>query len=147
MFVGDNRAYTKVNFVDRQRGTDARQAFDQVRKKIEEMKKKGETNNLPELPSKPEAWDPKGMVFDPEHPKNTSPNNTGVQDLPPAQPAFIYYPASASTRFPAVGSGGVLPWPDRCITTILRMPQRIGCPKSLITPSSFTNGPETGSLL
>jgi cytochrome c len=106
MFVGDNRAYTKVNFVDRQRGTDARNAYDQVRKKIEEMKKKGETNNLPVLPSKPEAWDPKGMVFDPEHPKNTSPNNTGIQDLPPAQPAFIYYPASASTRFPAVGSGG-----------------------------------------
>jgi cytochrome c len=106
MFVGDNRAYTKVNFVDRQRFAEARQAHDQVRKRIEELKKKGETNNLPVLPSKPEPWDPQGVAFDPLHPRNTSPNNTGIQDLPPAQPAFIYYPASASTRFPVVASGG-----------------------------------------
>ena len=37
---------------------------------------------------------------------NNSPNNTGIHDLPPAQPAFIYYPPSASTKFPVVGSGG-----------------------------------------
>ena len=37
---------------------------------------------------------------------NDSPNNTGIRDLPPAQPAFIYYPPSPSTKFPAVGSGG-----------------------------------------
>jgi cytochrome c len=48
-----------------------------------------------------------GKPFDPEHPVNTSPFNTGIQDLPPAEPAFIYYPASQSARFPVVnGPGG-----------------------------------------
>lgn len=44
--------------------------------------------------------------YDPAKPVNHSPNNTGIHDLPPAQPAFIYYPASASTKFPVVKSGG-----------------------------------------
>src|SRR6185437_15152636 len=35
-----------------------------------------------------------GQPFDPAHPVNKSPFNTGIQELPPAQPAFIYYPAS-----------------------------------------------------
>ena len=47
-----------------------------------------------------------GALFDPLHPVNNSPNNTGLKELPPAQPAFIYYPASPSTRFPAVNVGG-----------------------------------------
>jgi len=47
-----------------------------------------------------------GQQFDPEHPINKSPNNTGIKELPPAQPAFIYYPHSPSTRFPAVNGGG-----------------------------------------
>lgn len=47
-----------------------------------------------------------GKPFDPQHPVNNSPNNTGRHDLPPAQPAFIYYPYSASTHFPPLGSGG-----------------------------------------
>lgn len=106
MFVGDNRPYVKINFTDRQGPLDARQKYDDTKKKIEELTKKGETNNLPELPPKPAPWEPTGASFDAAHPKNTSPNNTGIQDLPPAQPAFIYYPASASTRFPVVGSGG-----------------------------------------
>lgn len=44
--------------------------------------------------------------YDPARPINTSPNNTGIHELPPAQPAFIYYPSGASTKFPAVKSGG-----------------------------------------
>lgn len=41
-----------------------------------------------------------------EAPTNTSPNNTGLQTLPPAQKAFIWYPYGASPEFPLVGSGG-----------------------------------------
>ncbi len=44
--------------------------------------------------------------YDPAHPVNYSPNNTGINTLPPAQPAFIYYASSPSTRFPAVNGGG-----------------------------------------
>ena len=38
-------------------------------------------------------------------PINTSVNNTGLRDLPPAQPAFIWYPYGASDKFPLVGTG------------------------------------------
>ncbi|MDZ4700179.1 MAG: PQQ-dependent sugar dehydrogenase [Rhodothermales bacterium] len=43
---------------------------------------------------------------DPLKPINTSVNNTGLQELPPAQPAFISYPYGVSERFPDVGTGG-----------------------------------------
>jgi cytochrome c len=42
---------------------------------------------------------------DPQKPTNTSVNNTGLRELPPAQPAFISYPYRASERFPLVGTG------------------------------------------
>ena len=47
-----------------------------------------------------------GPPQDPQHPVNTSVNNTGAKELPPARPAFVYYPAGASEEFPAVASGG-----------------------------------------
>jgi glucose/arabinose dehydrogenase/cytochrome c551/c552/type 1 glutamine amidotransferase len=47
-----------------------------------------------------------GLPFDPEKPINNSRNNTGLQQLPPAQPAFIWYPYGVSKDFPHVGSGG-----------------------------------------
>ncbi|WP_374949335.1 ThuA domain-containing protein [Mucilaginibacter sp.] len=47
-----------------------------------------------------------GIKFDPMHPVNNSRNNTGLVDLPPAQPAMIYYPYAASKEFPQVGTGG-----------------------------------------
>ncbi len=47
-----------------------------------------------------------GDRFDPEHPVNNSPNNTGRHELPPAQPAWIYYPYGASPEFPELGKGG-----------------------------------------
>lgn len=45
-------------------------------------------------------------AFDPNAVINDSPNNTGIQQLPPAQPAMIYYPYRETPVFPLVGSGG-----------------------------------------
>ncbi len=47
-----------------------------------------------------------GALFDAAKPVNNSKNNTGLQELPPAQPAFIWYPYDASNDFPQVGTGG-----------------------------------------
>ena len=47
-----------------------------------------------------------GMLIDPAKPLNNSRNNTGVRELPPAQPAFIWYPYGASHDFPQLNSGG-----------------------------------------
>jgi cytochrome c len=47
-----------------------------------------------------------GEPFDPEKPMNLSPNNTGLKELPPAQPAWLAYPTSPSARYPQLGSGG-----------------------------------------
>ena len=43
---------------------------------------------------------------DPAKPVNHSVNNTGITELPPAQPAFISYPYRNSEKYPLVGSGG-----------------------------------------
>ncbi|ERM83185.1 Crp/Fnr family transcriptional regulator [Rhodonellum psychrophilum GCM71 = DSM 17998] len=45
-------------------------------------------------------------AFDPAKPVNTSLNNTGIKDLPKAEPAFIWYPYGASEEFPQLGTGG-----------------------------------------
>ncbi len=47
-----------------------------------------------------------GQPFEPERPLNQSPFNTGLEVLPPAQPAFIWYPYGKSEEFPQAGSGG-----------------------------------------
>jgi len=48
-----------------------------------------------------------GAAFDPAKPINNSRNNTGLTELPPAQPAFIWYPYGISTMdFPSLGAGG-----------------------------------------
>ncbi len=47
-----------------------------------------------------------GEKFDPAHPVNNSPNNTGKTSLPPATPAMIWYPYAASEEFPLLESGG-----------------------------------------
>ncbi len=47
-----------------------------------------------------------GQPLNPQRPINASVNNTGAQELPPAQAAMIYYPSSESTEFPEVGTGG-----------------------------------------
>ena len=46
-----------------------------------------------------------GPAFDPTKPINNSKNNTGLTELPPAQPAFIWYPYGVSPEFPSVGTG------------------------------------------
>lgn len=45
-----------------------------------------------------------GEKQDPAKPYNRSKNNTGLTELPPAQPAFISYPYGPSEKFPLVGS-------------------------------------------
>ncbi|MFJ4467986.1 ThuA domain-containing protein [Streptomyces sp. NPDC089424] len=47
-----------------------------------------------------------GPKFDCSAPVNNSPNNTGLTQLPPAQPATVWYAYSASPEFPEVGTGG-----------------------------------------
>ncbi len=47
-----------------------------------------------------------GAKFDCAALKNDSPNNTGLTDLPAAQPATVWYAYSASAEFPELGTGG-----------------------------------------
>ncbi len=47
-----------------------------------------------------------GPRYDENKPINRSPNNTGLNELPPAHKAFIWYPYGESKEFPLVGSGG-----------------------------------------
>ena len=47
-----------------------------------------------------------GKAFDPLHPINESPNNTGVRELPPATPAMIYWPYRQPREFTEMGEGG-----------------------------------------
>lgn len=47
-----------------------------------------------------------GAAFDPAQPINDSKLNTGARELPPAQPAMIYYPYAVSEEFPDLGEGG-----------------------------------------
>lgn len=47
-----------------------------------------------------------GEPFDPARPVNTSPFNTGPQELPPAVPAWIWYTYGESAEWPELGAGG-----------------------------------------
>ena len=47
-----------------------------------------------------------GSRFDPKDPVNNSPKSTGLQHLPPVNPAMIWYPYAASKEFPELGQGG-----------------------------------------
>ncbi|MEQ1893991.1 MAG: PQQ-dependent sugar dehydrogenase, partial [Planctomycetota bacterium] len=47
-----------------------------------------------------------GAAFDPARPLNASRLNTGARELPPAQPAWIYYPYDGSREFPALDAPG-----------------------------------------
>jgi glucose/arabinose dehydrogenase len=46
-----------------------------------------------------------GSFFSASAPVNNSPNNTGPANLPPARPAWIWYPYVASIEFPEVDGG------------------------------------------
>jgi cytochrome c len=99
---GDNRPYAKIDFVARAQYLKERAAYDKV---VKDAKQKGE-------PVPADVQPPKSYVagevtlFDPAHPVNDSPNNTGIKKLPPTTPAFIWYPGGASARFPVVNGGG-----------------------------------------
>ncbi|MEO1010695.1 MAG: ThuA domain-containing protein [Bacteroidota bacterium] len=47
-----------------------------------------------------------GKTFDPNRPINDSRNNTGLRELPPAKPAYVFYPYAPTGDFPQVGTGG-----------------------------------------
>ena len=99
---GDNKAYAKVDFDARAKYSTDRAAYD---KAVKTAKDKGE--QLPADLKKPVNYaDAPTKFFDPAKPVNTSPNNTGVKELTPTQPAFIWYPGGPSTRFPVVNGGG-----------------------------------------
>lgn len=48
-----------------------------------------------------------GGFFDPTIPVNNSPNNTGIQQLPPSRPAILWYPYDNTDEFPYMGNGGM----------------------------------------
>ena len=47
-----------------------------------------------------------GPLFDAKAPLNKSRNNTGLVELPPAVPAFLYWPYAVSEQWPELGEGG-----------------------------------------
>ena len=47
-----------------------------------------------------------GKPFDPQHPINEGPNNTGLREFPPATPAMIYWPYRKPREFAEMGEGG-----------------------------------------
>jgi cytochrome c len=47
-----------------------------------------------------------GAAFDPLKPINEGPNNTGLRELPAAQPAMIWWPYRNPREFPEMGEGG-----------------------------------------
>ncbi len=47
-----------------------------------------------------------GEFYNASKPINDSKNNTGLTELPPAQPAYVWYPYDATGEFPQVGEGG-----------------------------------------
>ena len=51
------------------------------------------------------ATDEVGAYYDPAAPRNESVYNTGARELPPAQPALIWYPYGPSREFPQLGQG------------------------------------------
>lgn len=63
----------------------------------------GENEGLPKWNFETKTEGPRP---DPAKPMNTSPNNKGVKELPPAQPAMIWFGDGPSAKFPLVGKGG-----------------------------------------
>ncbi len=57
------------------------------------------------FPMRDFATDEVAPPQDPQRPLNDSPNNTGLRELPPAQPAWIWYPYGPSKEFPLLGQG------------------------------------------
>tara|TARA_B100001540_G_scaffold311271_1_gene330451 strand:+ start:668 stop:1792 length:1125 start_codon:yes stop_codon:yes gene_type:complete len=50
-----------------------------------------------------------GAPFDPQRPRNDSPNSNGLVQLPPSRGAFVWYSYGVQPEFPWPGAGGVNP--------------------------------------
>lgn len=74
-----------------------------------------------------------GEAFDPLQVRNLSANNTGLKTLPPARPAWIWYPYSPSTRFPVLGSGAR----TACAGPVYHFDEQLASPHKL--PREFDN--------
>ena len=80
---GDNKAYAKIDFNARAQNATDKAAYD---KAMKAAKDKGEPVSTDlKKPVSYTANEP--VIFDPAKPVNTSPNNTGIKELPPTQPA------------------------------------------------------------
>lgn len=64
-------------------------------------------NNLPYRPWDMTKGAATGPFFDPENPRNDSPANDGLRELPPPQPAWIAYPYALDDQFFELGGGDV----------------------------------------
>src|SRR5690625_333973 len=90
-------------------------------------------NNYPYRPWDYETNEPLGDFYDCENgPVNDSPNNTGLEQLPPVKPATIYYPRSWA-NWPTTWVG----WPDREINPI---------PEPFLNMGSGAGGPMSGPV-
>ncbi|WP_232064712.1 ThuA domain-containing protein [Rhodocytophaga rosea] len=85
-----------------------------------------------------------GPKFDPAAPVNKSPNNTGLEKLPPAQKPMIWYPYAASKEFPELGQGDVVRWLVHFIPIIRPLPLPMHFPSITMAPCLFLNGCVTG---
>ncbi len=74
-----------------------------------------------------------GAAFDPQKPINLSPNNTGLKELPPAKPAWIWYPYGPSIRFRELGSGGRA----ACVGPVYHFDKKLHSARKL--PEEFDN--------
>ena len=101
-FRGDNKAYARIDFNARDQYQKDKAAYD---KAVKDAKAKNQPVPADlKAPSSYTSGEP--VFFDPLHPVNNSPNNTGIKNLPAAEPAFIFYPGSPSTKFPEVNKPG-----------------------------------------
>jgi cytochrome c len=108
---GDNRPYARIDFVVRDQYLKAKADYDAQKKASDAAAKEAKASGKPApafalRPPVSFSAANTAVMFDPAKPVNKSPNNTGIKELPPTQPAFIWYPNAPSTRFPAVNGGG-----------------------------------------
>ena len=87
-----------------------------------------------------------GEAWNPATPLNESRYNTGTQKLPPAQPAFIWYPYGHPLAFLRFEMEAAPPVRGRFIISTRHLPRRLNYLGSLITPCLFTSGRGTGLL-
>ena len=148
---GDNKPYAKVDFDARDTYMRAKAEYDGKKaaydKAVKEAKTSGQPAPAPFALKPPTSFTSvEPIMFDPAKPVNTSPNNTGIKELPPVQPRSSGIPAAPRPASPLSTAAAAAPrWPVPCITTTRRTPRRPRCPRSMTTPCSSTSGAGTGS--